>query len=65
MKRRAAEEDAHERAFQRACVEDSTCQLHTVQAVVAVLRSKLKATTEREEFVMSELGKMTAELICK
>jgi hypothetical protein len=60
-----AEEISYERAFQCARIEESGHQLRRVQAAAAILKSKLKAVTERQEFLMSELRKMAAELLCK
>jgi hypothetical protein len=63
--RLTAEEASYEWALERARIEESGRQLHIVQAAAAILKSKLKAATGQEEFLMTELRRMAAELLCK
>jgi hypothetical protein len=63
--RLTTKEASYERALECARIEELGRQLRTVQAAAAILKSKLKAATGREEFLMIELRRMAAELLCK
>jgi hypothetical protein len=50
---------------QRAQAKETNRQLKAVQAAAAIFKAKLKMTSEREEYVMSTLRRLAADLLCK
>jgi hypothetical protein len=61
----AAEEASYMRAVQHAQAKEADRQLKAAQAAAAIFKAKLKMTSEREEYVMSMLRKLVADLLCK
>jgi hypothetical protein len=61
----AAEEASYQRAMQRAQAKEADRQLKAAQAAAAIFKAKLKAASKREEYVMSALRRLAADLLCK
>jgi hypothetical protein len=61
----AAEEASFQRAQQLAQVRQADCNLKAARAAAAILMSKLKVATEREEYIMGALRGLAADLLCK
>jgi hypothetical protein len=61
----AAEEASFQRAQRLAQVKQADRNLMAARAAAAILKSKLKTATEREEYIMSTLRGLAAELLCK
>jgi hypothetical protein len=61
----AAEEASFQRAQRLAQIKQADRNLMAARAAAAILKSKLKMATEREEYILSTLRGLAAELLCK
>jgi hypothetical protein len=61
----AAEEASFQRAQRLAQVKQADRNLMAARAAAAILKSKLKAATEREEYILGALRGLAVDLLCK